>query len=188
MLNSPPSLLITDSLLLNYKRCQRRAFLNTYNNGRVIPSEKDFLTKLRQESKKHVQQVISTYFPHAQPLEAQTGDQQQQASETYALMEQGVNCIYKGTLQREYSSHLLVGRPDLLIKLSGQSKFGDWLYYPISIHFGRRPKPEYKLIAAFYADLLTQIQGISPPQSQLILRRKNRHSVDLVRWYPRLQE
>ncbi|MGK7944418.1 MAG: TM0106 family RecB-like putative nuclease, partial [Microcystaceae cyanobacterium] len=42
--------------------------------------------------------------------------------------------------------------------------------------------------AAFYADLLTQIQGISPPQSQLILRRKNRHSVDLVRWYPRLQE
>ncbi|MGK7930101.1 MAG: TM0106 family RecB-like putative nuclease [Microcystaceae cyanobacterium] len=189
MLNFPSSLLITDTLLLDYKRCQRRAFLDIYGNELEKRSEKDFLTKLRQESRKHVQQVISTYFPHAQPLQNKTEDWQQKALETYTLMEQGVDCIYRGTLQGLHASNLpLIGTPDLLIKGLGQSKFGNWLYYPVSIHFGRRPKPEYKLVATFYTDLLRQIQGISPPQSQLILRRKNRHTVDLTRWYPRLQE
>ncbi len=80
-----------------------------------------------------------------------------------------------------------LGKPHLLIKQPGQSKFGDWLYYPISIHLGRKAKPEYKLVATFYAQLLALIQETSPPTPELIIRPLKHCWVDVVQWLPKLQ-
>jgi uncharacterized protein len=195
-------MLLTDNLLLDYKRCQRRAFLNLYGNLQECDPEREFLLKLRQESQNHISKVKNQFYPDSQQPPAPESDWQTRASQTETLMEQGVNCIYAGLLLQPDAqaqewfpgdiawetgdSLFFLGKPELLIKQPGKSKFGDWCYFPVSIQLGRRPKPEYKLIAAFYAQLLLGIQGTLPPTSQIILRRQNCYRVDLLEWLPRM--
>ncbi|MGF1478360.1 MAG: TM0106 family RecB-like putative nuclease [Cyanophyceae cyanobacterium] len=190
-------MLLTDELLLNHKRCQRRAYLDVHGHHQRDP-QRDFVAKLRQESRRHSQKVLDTFYPHYQPLQAHR-DWQARFQETEALMQQGVECIYRGVLLQPSSTQppfqlasradvALAGTPDLLIKQPGRSKFGDWQYLPISIRLGRRPKPEYKMIAAFHAQLLAAVQGVLPATAKIILRQLNDYAVNLGTWGPRMQE
>ncbi|HAC62573.1 MAG TPA: recombinase B [Cyanothece sp. UBA12306] len=197
-------MLLTDILLLDYKRCQRRSFLNVYGDPLERNSERDFLLKLRQESQNHIASTLKNFYPHYQKPESGFTTWEDRAKATENLMAQGVNCIYQGTLfesnlpieSPSYQPSLFVddyefnclGKPHLLIKQSGNSKFGDWSYYPISIHLGRRPKPEYKIVAAFYAQLVGNLQKTVPPTPVLILRQQNHYPVDLEQWLPKLHD
>ncbi|ACB53019.1 hypothetical protein cce_3671 [Crocosphaera subtropica ATCC 51142] len=196
-------MLITDSLLLDYKRCSRRAFLNIHGDPTQQDPERDFLQKLRQESKRHIASVLDTFYSHYQPSYTSGANWREKAQLTEQLMQQGVDCIYQGILWVDDSSsskhlpddflHFLssgdeyLGKPHLLIKQPGQSKFGDWSYYPVSIHLGRKAKPEYKLIVTFYAQLLAIIQETLPPTPQLIVRPLKHFSVEVIQWLPKLQ-
>ncbi len=196
-------MLLTDSLLLDYKRCQRRAFLNLYGDADERTPQRDFLLKLRQESQNHVAAVLTQFYPDYQQPRGREVDFATRAKETEALMQQGVSCIYGGVLlQSQFddwqlnlsqesfkgvAAVTLLGTPHLLVKQPGKSRFGDWLYKPVSIQLGRRPKPEYKIVATFHAQLLASIQGVFPPHAEIILRRQNSYEVDLREWLPRLQ-
>lgn len=205
-------MLLTDALLLDYKRCQRRGFLNFYGDPQQRDPERDFLLKLRQESQNHIAEVLATFYPDYQQPQIDGGNLDEIARQTEALMFQGAPCIYQGVLlQPHYLDRqtllpnsgieklenpislvseqkiALMGSPHLLIKQPGRSKFGNWLYLPVSIQLGRRPKPEYKIVATFYAYLLATIQGTLPPTAQMILRRRNSYAVDLFEWLPRLE-
>lgn len=195
-------MLLTEALLLDYKRCQRRAFLNVYGDRQQQDPERDFLLKLRQETQTLVSSILVESYPNYQQPQAPFADWQARAQQTDALMQQGVECIYQGvllvsgfpdgkfTLERLQGreSLTLVGSPHLLVKQPGKSKFGNWVYLPISIQLGRRPKPEYKIVAAYYAQLLATIQGELPPTAWMILRRQNSYAVDLETWLPRMWE
>ncbi|MBR8832074.1 MAG: hypothetical protein N5P05_000643 [Chroococcopsis gigantea SAG 12.99] len=193
-------MLLTDDLLLDYKRCQRRAFLNAYGSPLQKDPERDFLLKLRQESQQHLKNVLNEHYPDHEEPQARQKHWRTVAEATENLMKEGAACIYHGVLVYEYADHddavgtlrartiTLLGRPDLLIKQPGESKYGDWQYWAINIQLGRRPKPEYKLITAFNAYLLGFIQGQLPPYSEIILRRHNYHRVDLSVWIPKMEE
>ena len=190
-------MLVTDSLLLDYKRCQRRAHLNTHGAIQERRPERDFLLKLRQESQKHIQEVLSVQFPNYREPETPTSEWQARAEETKMLMAQGVEFIYRGYLAHslpisfggeELQSLELLGHPHLLVKVPGQSRWGNWQYMPISIQLGRRPKPEYKILAAFYAQLLAVYQRQLPQKAEIILRRRNAYTVDLLEWLPRFHQ
>jgi uncharacterized protein len=184
-------MLLTDDLLLDYKRCQRRAFLNIYGNPLERDAEREFLLKLRQESYNHIKNVLADFYPHFQRPSTLSPTIPHLALATESLMAKGVDCIYQGILEYHLSLPqplTLVGKPHLLIKQAGKSRFGNWLYTPVSIQLGRRPKPEYKLVSAFHAYLLKHIQGVMPPYSEIILRRQNHHRLELGEWLPKLEE
>ncbi|MEC4982486.1 MAG: TM0106 family RecB-like putative nuclease [Oscillatoria sp. PMC 1068.18] len=183
------SLLITDDLLLNFKRCRRRAFLEVYGDKSQTDPEKDFLLKLRQEHRL-LQEAVITGSNYQQP-NALSQDWQARANQTKLLMQLGVERIYRGLLLQPEVSGLgitCVGSPDLLIKQPGKSAFGDWFYIPLNIKLGTRPKPEYQIVAAFQAQILANIQGVLPPTVKLILRRGNTYQVNLEIWLSRMQE
>ncbi len=183
------SLLITDDLLLNFKRCRRRAFLDVYSDRSQADREKDFLLKLRQEHRL-LQEAVLAEFDYQQP-NALDKDWQARANQTKLFMQLGVERIYHGLLLQPEISGLgitCIGSPDLLIKQPGKSQFGDWLYVPINIKLGTRPKPEYQIVAAFQAQILAAIQGVLPPTAKLILRRRNTYQVNLEIWLSRMQE
>ncbi|MEA5508295.1 TM0106 family RecB-like putative nuclease [Crocosphaera sp. UHCC 0190] len=182
-------MLITDVLLLDYKRCSRRSFLNVHGDITQRNPERDFLLKLRHENQLHVASVLETFYPHYQKPNPTGPSWREKAEATETLMQQGVNCIYQGILllSEKDSPYDYLGKPHLLIKQPGQSKFGDWSYYPISIHLGRRPKPEYKIVATFYAYLLGILQDTLPPNPVMVLRPQKHYEVDLIQWLPRLQ-
>jgi uncharacterized protein len=177
-------LFLTDELLLNYLRCERRAFLNVHGEVREQGPERDFLVKLRRESNKHKQNILDQFYPIYQAPTA--ADWQTQAQETELLMGEGMDCIVGGVLVWQEESLALMATVDILLKQPGKSKFGDWCYVPLNIEFGRRPKSEYKIIAAFTAKILSNLQETLPEKVEIILRDSSHHPVCLSTWLPRM--
>lgn len=195
-------IIISDHLLLNYKRCNRRTFLEIHGDAPQKNPEKDFLVKLRRENRNHFRNVIQSRSLVPQQPQASRRDWQLNAQQTIELMSQGVDCIIRGTLSVNYqqwhtalselsltpisdlesdflSTIVLNAAPSLLIKQPGKSCFGDWQYIPVNIKLGRKAKPEYKLIAAFHAQILGIIQSQPTERSLLILKELNEHQVNL---------
>lgn len=205
------TMLISDHLLLNYKRCNRRTFLEIYGDPRQQDSEKDFLLKLRREHKTHIRQVIEARSLSCHRPTASRRDWQANSQQTIELMRQGANTISGSTLSVSFdrwrsalefdlfadlinsenaaffSQVVFVATPSLLIERPGQSRFGDWEYVPTEIKLGRKPKPEYKLIGAFHAQILSIIQEKPPTRSQLILKEHDEHQVNLDHWLLKMQ-
>jgi uncharacterized protein len=86
------------------------------------------------------------------------------------------------------SNITLIGRPHLLIKQPGQSKFGDWSYITADIWLSKRPKLEYQIIAAFHAQVLASVQETRPEIAWLMLRKKGLCSVNLGQRTPQMFE
>jgi predicted RecB family nuclease len=180
-------MLLTDDLLLNYKRCKRRAFLDIYGDFNSQDQEQDFLRKLRRDSYVHQQAVLAKEIYHSPHYSR--GNWQSGAEATLELMQQGKERIAQAVLLMETDQGVtLLSRPDLLVKQPGQSLFGDWMYIPTTIKLGRRPKPEYQIVATFSAQLLAATQGISPSFAWLILRRQDTYVVNLERWLPLMRD
>ena len=202
-------MLISDRLLLNYKRCNRRTFLEIYGNPQQQDPEKDFLLKLKRENQVHIHNVIEARSLSCHQPSVSRLDWQLNTEQTSELMQQGVDCITRGTLSLSYaewqgsltddtllepelkdwlSQITFTATPSLLLKQPGESKFGDWQYIPVNIKLGRKPKPEYKLIAAFHAQILGIIQETMPTRSQLILKEHNQHHINLDHWLNKMQQ
>lgn len=205
-------MLLTDDLLLHYKRCQRRAFLDVYGDSTQKNPAPDFLLKLRQDSLTHKQGVLGMLkscpgshsareSPLSLGLPAQLSignisapnyprdDWASGARATVELMEQGIDCIAQPVLLVHNDQGLtLLSCPALLVKQPGQSRFGDWMYVPVDIKFGRRPKADYQIIATFHCQVLASVQGVWPDTAWLILRRKYAHAVNLAQWLPVMVE
>lgn len=180
-------MLLTDELLLNYKRCRRRAFLDIYGDPQEQDQEQDFLLKLRQDSRTHQQAVLAS-MSHQSP-DYPRRDWEAGAKATWELMQQGTECIAHAVLLMQTAQGVtLLSRPDLLVKQPGQSNLGDWLYVPTTIKLGKRPKSEYQIVAAFGAQLLAAVQGILPSTASLILRRQDSYRVNLEKWLPLMQD
>lgn len=225
-------IVLTDELLLNYKRCNRRTYLEVYGAYEKKDPQKEFLLKLRKENKQHIQTYLQERSLSPQKPQASRGDWLVKHRETIALMQQGVDSIFQGLLYLSFDDWqqginnkdlkpiaplsldvsansdlynklttteliapdsdfnidwqtreiVLLASPTLLLKQPGKSIFGDWTYIPINIKLGRRPKPEYKLIGAYHAQMLAIIQNAFPERSSLVLRPQNETYINLSHW------
>lgn len=180
-------MIIDADLLLNYQRCNRRAFLDLYGDVDRRDPPNDYLLKLLQDSYANHQAVLAEQVTHRPGYSHR--DWQAGAAATLALMQQGVERIYQGVLlTTTVEGVTLVSNPDLLIREPGLSEFGDWIYAPTEIKLGKRPKLEYQIIAAFHTFVLAAVQGAWAETAWLILREKGAYSVDLWEVLPRMQE
>ena len=99
-------MLITDNLLLNYKRCNRRTFLEIYGDRQTRDLEKDFLLKLKRENQTHIKNVIHNRWINSengdifncQKPQASRRDWQLNAEQTIELMKAGAEYISYGVL------------------------------------------------------------------------------------------
>ncbi len=181
-------MLLTAEHLLNYQRCRRRAFLDQRGDLTFRSPPSDFLRKLMEDSAFHRSARVGE-MPWQRP-DYPRGNWQAGAAATQALMAQGIERIYQGVLinpVEELSGVSLAGMPDLLERRPGRSDFGDWVYVPIDIKLGKRPKLEYQIVAAFYTQLLAGFQGAWPEEAWLVLRDSGLYEVDLWQRVPQMQ-
>lgn len=180
-------MLLTTELLFSYQRCQRQAFLDVFGNPCERAHPNDFLVKLQQELWAYKQATIAAQ-EYSQPNYTKD-DWLAGAKATLELMQQGVKQIYQGVLLVEEQEGVsFVGTPDLLVKESGISCFGDWIYFPLDIKLIKEPKLDYKLIVAYHAFLLTSIQGVLPSKALLLLRDNKEYSVNLSQQIPEVKK
>lgn len=104
-------MLITDHLLLNYKRCNRRTFLELYGDRQQRDLDKDFLIKLKRENQTHITNVIQQRWIdepqgsifNCQKPEASRRDWQLNSTQTVDLMKDGAEYIFQGTLSATFA-------------------------------------------------------------------------------------
>lgn len=212
----PKFMLITDKILFNYQRCQRKSYLNLYGNPSEQSPLSDLMEKIHQDSYAYRQTILDR-LAYQEPL-YRPGDWSTGAQATLELMKQGVDCIANGVLLvdahpfpqvsdlssvaepigfsgqempiwllGDLDGVTLLSCPSLLVKKTGVSQLGNWYYQPIDIKFSKRPKRDYQMIGAFHAQLLAAIQGLLP-DSGLILRDKGHYFVDVTKWLNLMQQ
>ncbi|MFG6098337.1 TM0106 family RecB-like putative nuclease [Leptolyngbyaceae cyanobacterium CCMR0082] len=183
-----PDQIIQDSTLFTFLRCQRRAYLDAYGDADLQSEPSDYLVKLKSDSAVHRQTVLADFHPVNRPPR-HAGNVAATAQETFTLMQQGVEHIFRGTVAAINADGSIgyVSQPDLWIKQPGVSWLGNWYYVPLDIKLGKKPKQEYQLTAAFHAYVLAAWQGVVPAEAHL--RLKERHYViDLEKQWPTLLE
>jgi len=97
-------------------------------------------------------------------VEVVTEDQDEAMVKTVELMAQGVQTIYRPVLVH----HHWIARPDILERVEGKSKLGEYYYVACDIKRSRRLKDEYCFQGSFYALLLAEVQGIKPIQGYVM--------------------
>ncbi|MCS7031376.1 MAG: TM0106 family RecB-like putative nuclease [Gloeomargarita sp. SKYG116] len=161
--------------LFYFHRCSRRSFLD-HRQGIVHQPERS----------RHREQVLSRW-PGTRPV-YQPPDWEKGFQATLTLMQQGAPAIHQGVLRVETPAAVLVGRPDILIREPGTSRWGDWHYRPLDIRLGQRLKPEYQAAAAFHSWLLAQIQGVWPYWGELALPGPRFLRVNLAQALPSMHQ
>ena len=101
---------LTDSQILSYQRCTRKAFLDTYGNLTLQDSPSDFLLKLIQDSSEFRSSIINNY--NYQKPDYPRGDIFAGAKATEALMAAGIDVIYRGVLTLSQSPTLFTANSD----------------------------------------------------------------------------
>ena len=106
-------------------------------------------------------------------------DPEQAFDQTLKLMVSGAELIYQGEIQYEKEGIMYRGRPDLLKKVEGKSKLGDYYYTPIDIKSSKEIAPEQKFQLVMYATILEGVQGFFPPSVAIINGEKNTIELDV---------
>ncbi|MEM6449026.1 MAG: TM0106 family RecB-like putative nuclease [Cyanobacteria bacterium P01_D01_bin.105] len=183
----PTRLWFTDHMLFHYHRCSRRVHLDTYGDSSLKDSPSDYFVKLREDSAQHRLAVLADLAPLHRP-QFERADWEAGAAATHQMMRDGVESIYRGVLIAPGPGRTwYCTQPDVLVKYPGESWLGNWYYVPYSVRMGKKPKPEYQLVAAFSAYLLAETQGVWPEMSWLFLKERQ-YAVNLERYIPKLQD
>lgn len=189
-------MIINAEHLLQYQRCKRRPVLDIHGDKTQRDTPSELLLKLQQDKNAHRSNILAQ-FPYAKP-DYPRGQWQAGQAATIELMQRGVDYIYQGVLLANYSQLLeaqpaschptLLSCPDLLVKQPGESCFGEWMYVPVNIELGKRPKQEYQVVTAFHTAVLATVQGVTPSTAWLMLRTKqSKYPIDLSRWTQQMQ-
>lgn len=102
---------------------------------------------------------------------SESGDAGALFQATLQAMQEGADTIYQGTLV-DGDWH---GRPDLLIRVEGASKLGNWHYVPVDIKIAHELKLSHRLQLVFYSFLLERIQGVFPEKAAIVNVDKDWH-------------
>lgn len=123
-------------------------------DGSVAPDS--FLHILQSEGLLKEQQ--DELLGDRETIEVNAEELEDAALHTLELMKEGVQRIRGAVL----IDGRYVGRPDLLEKVEGRSKFGDYYYIALDFKRSSRVKESYEYEAVFYADLLQEVQETRP--------------------------
>jgi uncharacterized protein len=178
---------IFEDVLLNFQRCNRRAFLDIYGDRTHRDPPSDYLQKLQQDSLAHQKSVLSDWPAVTPAYSSRHWEAGNEA--TLDLMWQGVERISRGVLIGTHSDGtMLISRPKLLVRQPGKSMFGDYLYIAVDVKLGKRAKSDYQIVAAYHTYVLSTVQEAWPETSLLILRHQNVYEVNLFDQVPKMME
>ncbi len=153
---------ITATHFYNLAKCPARVYLDIHgDHGKKLPFS-EFMQDKVDEGVRHEAEIIAG-MPDAVSIDYHRDDEG--FLKTLAAMKEGAKVIFQGVLLD--GNH--VGRPDLLIRIEGGSKFGAYEYYAVDIKSGHSAKPEYQMQVAFYSHLLGIVQEKEPIVAGLIL-------------------
>ncbi len=86
-------------------------------------------------------------------------------AQTLDALRRGASVIYQATFQNGPWN----GRSDFLIRVPKPSVLGPWSYEPLETKLARSAKAGALIQLCFYADLLSEVQGVQPDRVHIVL-------------------
>lgn len=144
------------------------------------PAKKDpmssFALKLMEDGVTHEREIIQKY----QVTSVENESQQDAIQSTLNLMKKGEPLIYQGALQAEIDGVTYLGRPDILKKVEGESKLGNWSYIPVDIKSSSSIKPLQRYQLIIYGWILDVLLKTKTLSGEIINIEGHHLSVDLT--------
>lgn len=97
-------------------------------------------------------------------VEVTAEDPEEAFRQTLTFMREGRQTIYHGVLIDKH----WVGRPDVLERVEGRSKLGNYYYVAADMKRSRFIRDDHKFQGCFYAELLERVQRVKPLQGYVI--------------------
>jgi len=166
---------ISPHLFTEYTMCPAWIYHDIYTDEKSKGELSELTLKLMEQGVLHEKEIIKDLkFDEVKVIESEKA-----VAETLKLMKNGVERIYQGTLEKELNGLIWRGRPDLLERIPGKSKFGNYFYIPVEIKSSKEPRPEHKHQLAFYARLLEEVQEHRPELAAIINTEKERLEIEI---------
>ncbi|TWT40219.1 TM0106 family RecB-like putative nuclease [Botrimarina hoheduenensis] len=162
-------LMLAATDLANHVACHHLTTLSLQAAKREIgkPVRKDLhLETLVERGLAHESRYIEHLKEQGKTVRelAKEADIQQAQEETQKAMADGVDVIVQGALVEERWS----GRPDLLVKVEGSSRFGDWSYEVADTKLSLNTRVGAVLQLCLYSDLVRGLQGKLPTTMSVV--------------------
>ena len=145
-----------------YVKCPRKVYLHFFGDPKKKLPFSEFMQEKMKQGREYEAEIASK-LEFSEP--AQDATYEEQFEQTKKFMKEGVDLIYQGMLLEKG----LIGIPDFLEKVKGESKLGDYHYQAIDVKSGLSAKPEYIMQVCFYSYMLEKIQGVFPDKFKLYL-------------------
>jgi predicted RecB family nuclease len=180
IINPSPTSRITAQDFYDHDKCPHRVYLNHFGDPAEKLPTSEFLNLLFENALTHEWEVIKDL-----PYQTPAGETlEQRGSSTLELMAKGVERIDQGVFVEPDRS----GVPDILERVSGQSKLGSYFYMPVDIKAGSgyedqkkgTLRSDYGMQLYHYGQLLQTVQGVVPPEAEILNKRKQRIAYKLA--------
>lgn len=168
-------IIFSPSLFFKYSTCPHWVWHDLNSDEKEKEEESELVTKIREQGVVHEDKYVKDLDYQKVEIE----DPDKAFEYTLKLMKDGAPLIYQGAIQYEKDGVVFRGRPDLLEKKNGQSKFGDYYYIPVDIKSSKDIKKDQKYQLILYGFILEEIQGRYPDEVAIINRAHKRY--DLLR-------
>ncbi|HKA25411.1 MAG TPA: TM0106 family RecB-like putative nuclease [Candidatus Eisenbacteria bacterium] len=180
--------MLNGSHFLSYAACPRIVFLDLHGDRHRRAPATEFHVMLGEESKRHEAEVIESLSAHVVSFER--ADLASGLRRTREALQDGLPLVAGGVLGQTDASGRLIGLAfvDLLERVPGASRFGDFHYEVVEIKRASRGKPSYRMQVAYHSDVLAELQGVAPRRGHLILSDGRRESFDLAPLFPRYRK
>lgn len=131
--------------------------------------EDPLLRHLAETGLQHESQFLQTLHEDASKVIIEIPDKELSDDERFNMtldaMETGADVIFQACLMKDN----LRGYADFLVKVPGQSRFGEYLYEPWDTKLSKSVKPYFLIQLGCYADLLAGVQGARPEGMAVVL-------------------
>ncbi|MBI4592547.1 TM0106 family RecB-like putative nuclease [Candidatus Uhrbacteria bacterium] len=152
---------ITEKTFYQYLKCPNWIYFDSHANE-TRPHE---LLMARLQNDGLIEEKERELLSDRQDLvEVSAEDSDEAYRQTLTFMREGRQTIYHAVL---VDAHW-VGHPDLLEKVEGRSRLGDYYYVASDMKRSRFIRDDYKFQGCFYAELLEKVQGVKPVQGYIV--------------------
>ena len=172
--------MLNGSHFLTYAACPRIVYLDLHGDRQSRAPSTEFHVMLGEESKRHEAEIIHGLGAHVVSFER--SDLAGGIRRTSEALADGLPMVAGGVLADLDASGQIrsLGFIDLLERVPGPSRLGDFHYEVVEIKRASRAKPNYRMQVAYHSDLLAALQGVSPRRGHLILSDGHRDTFDLA--------
>lgn len=161
--------IITEKTFFQYLKCPNWVYFDSH--VQEVRMHEHLMQQLQDDGliKEKHQELLSD---RQGVVEVTAEDPDEAFLQTVDFMREGRQTIYHGVLVDKH----WVGHPDILEKVEGRSRLGNYYYVAVDMKRSRTVRDDHKFQGCFYAELLERVQRVKPVQGYIITPDNEIHS------------